>query len=242
MFVMATRTRGHRQTPGHQCVHVVKAFADDHVVYTCERCGKALTTRQRNRGRRFCGQECVSAFRRGEADERASVRTHPCPTCGEAVDGYRLRFCSKSCSATYNNLLRDPRVGGKQCLRCGLKVAKASNTYCSRACQASHRIERWLSGELVVAPDSGDVPKWIRRYLMKRDGAKCSQCGWCEVHRTTGQVPVEVDHEDGDYRNNNPENLRLLCPNCHSLTPTYRNLNRGRGRPSRRANRHPVIV
>jgi hypothetical protein len=44
---------------------------------------------------------------------------------------------------------------------------------------------------------------------------------------------VEVEHIDGDWQNNNPENLILLCPNCHSLTPTYRGLNRGRGRARR---------
>ncbi len=34
---------------------------------------------------------------------------------------------------------------------------------------------------------------------------------------------------DGDWRNNAAHNLTLLCPSCHSLTPTYRALNRGNG-------------
>ncbi len=46
----------------------------------------------------------------------------------------------------------------------------------------------------------------------------------------TGRIPVEIEHIDGDWTNNLPSNLTLLCPNCHSLTPTYRALNRGRGR------------
>ncbi len=44
-------------------------------------------------------------------------------------------------------------------------------------------------------------------------------------------IPLEVDHIDGDWRNNRVENLRLLCPNCHSVTDTYRG--RGKGRASR---------
>jgi hypothetical protein len=44
---------------------------------------------------------------------------------------------------------------------------------------------------------------------------------------------VEVEHIDGNWRNNLPENLTLLCPNCHALTPTFRGLNRGHGRPGR---------
>lgn len=43
-------------------------------------------------------------------------------------------------------------------------------------------------------------------------------------------LPLEVDHMDGDWRNNLPENLRLLCPNCHSATDTYR----GRAKRRRR--------
>ena len=49
----------------------------------------------------------------------------------------------------------------------------------------------------------------------------------------TGKIPLEVDHIDGDYTNNNENNLTLLCPNCHSLTPTYKGANSGRGRKTR---------
>lgn len=46
---------------------------------------------------------------------------------------------------------------------------------------------------------------------------------------------VEVEHIDGDWENNSLTNLTLLCPNCHALTPTFRGLNRGRGRSYRLA-------
>jgi predicted HNH restriction endonuclease len=39
-----------------------------------------------------------------------------------------------------------------------------------------------------------------------------------------------VEHIDGNYENDREKNLTLLCPNCHSLTPTFRALNRGNGR------------
>jgi hypothetical protein len=68
---------------------------------------------------------------------------------------------------------------------------------------------------------------------VERFGEKCTRCGWGERHPLTGKVPVEVEHIDGNWRNNAPSNLTLLCPNCHSLTSTYRALNRGRGRPMR---------
>jgi hypothetical protein len=45
---------------------------------------------------------------------------------------------------------------------------------------------------------------------------------------------VEVEHKDGNSENNAPENVCLLCPNCHSQTDTYKAKNKGKGRHSRR--------
>lgn len=41
----------------------------------------------------------------------------------------------------------------------------------------------------------------------------------------THRIPLDVHHKDGDYSNNDEKNLDLLCPNCHSLTNTYKSLN-----------------
>ncbi|GAB2788922.1 hypothetical protein GCM10027073_21370 [Streptomyces chlorus] len=59
---------------------------------------------------------------------------------------------------------------------------------------------------------------------------QCTLCGTGSVWRGR-PLPLEVDHVDGDWRNNHIENLRLLCPNCHSTTDNYRG--RGKGRASR---------
>jgi len=59
------------------------------------------------------------------------------------------------------------------------------------------------------------------------------ECGWCEVNRYSGNVPVELEHIGGNSENNSLENLKLLCPNHHSLTLTYKALNVGNGRHSR---------
>jgi hypothetical protein len=75
-------------------------------------------------------------------------------------------------------------------------------------------------------PRSGSI---IRRVLV-RTGAREHRCGRCD--RETWEdapIPREVDHVDGDRRDDDLSNLRLLCPsNCHALTPTYRGRNIGR--------------
>jgi Zn finger protein HypA/HybF involved in hydrogenase expression len=68
----------------------------------------------------------------------------------------------------------------------------------------------------------------LRRRLIEEGvlEARCSRCGLSEWQ---GQpIPLELDHINGDRRDNRLVNLRLLCPNCHALTDTYCGRNIGR--------------
>jgi len=71
----------------------------------------------------------------------------------------------------------------------------------------------------------------IRRYLFEKKDHKCEKCGWSEVNIFTENIPLQINHIDGDYKNNKEENLELVCPNCHSLTEFHGSRNKGRGRP-----------
>lgn len=76
-----------------------------------------------------------------------------------------------------------------------------------------------------LTKDSGVQSNKLRKYLLdeKIFEHKCSSCTnttWLD-----NLIPLELDHIDGDNTNNKLANLRLLCPNCHSLTPTYRGRN-----------------
>ncbi len=72
----------------------------------------------------------------------------------------------------------------------------------------------------------------IQSYKLKKrlieEGLKsqeCELCGWAQMSKD-GRIPVELDHINGIRNDNRLENLRILCPNCHSLQPTHRGKNK----------------
>lgn len=123
-----------------------------------------------------------------------------------------------------------------KCLNCNKELNKRQIKYCSNQCQSDFQykqyIKRWKNGEEDGLSGQYALSKYIRRYLLEKNNNKCSQCGWGEINKFTNTLPLEIDHIDGDYRNNKEENLRVLCPNCHSLTPTYKGANK-KGREGR---------
>ncbi|MEK7166052.1 MAG: HNH endonuclease signature motif containing protein [Patescibacteria group bacterium] len=93
-------------------------------------------------------------------------------------------------------------------------------------------VDQWKDGKLDgnIGISARNISAHLKRYLLKKFENRCFSCGWNKRHPVTGVVPLEIDHISGDAEDNSENNLRLLCPNCHALTPFYKNLNRGNGR------------
>ncbi|MFJ4980535.1 HNH endonuclease [Streptomyces coeruleorubidus] len=100
-----------------------------------------------------------------------------------------------------------------------------------------HNQRRRTAEEILVEDTSthaGRVPSARLKRAMRELGIeeRCALCG-LEAVWLGETLPLEVDHIDGDWRNNRVENVRFLCPNCHSTTDSYRG--RGKGRARERA-------
>jgi hypothetical protein len=122
----------------------------------------------------------------------------------------------------------------KRCLNCGSLIPNR-NVYCNNKCQGEY-----ITNITFTKIESGDTSFYVdtyKKYLIHKFGNKCMGCGWNETNPTTGLVPIQLEHKDGNSENNNLDNLELLCPNHHSLTPTYGALNKGNGREKRRLKR-----
>jgi hypothetical protein len=87
---------------------------------------------------------------------------------------------------------------------------------------AKQPIESYLNNNLPIQSYK------LKNRLLKEEIFKpvCNQCGnthWCDQ-----PIPLELDHVNGNNKDNSLSNLRLLCPNCHALTPNYRGKNRSK--------------
>lgn len=121
-----------------------------------------------------------------------------------------------------------------ECIQCGtVKRARwgsTANLFCSIKCQMAHNhvkhINSWLSGEIDGNCGTG-TNKHVQRYIREKYNFTCQGCGITDWQGKP--IVLTIEHIDGDAYNSKEDNLTLLCPNCHSQTPTYAGRNKGKG-------------
>ncbi len=146
------------------------------------------------------------------------------------------KFCSRSCAVSCNNVKFPRRKLEGKCFSCAVRISSRVK-YCAQCRKPVVRnkaiVEEWLCGKSTGSSGKNEyrLNSRIRQFLLEKTKYACSKCGWSKKHSITNLVPLEINHINGDSKNHSPSNLEVLCPNCHALTPTYRALNKGNGRP-----------
>ena len=160
------------------------------------------------------------------------------------IDTNNPRFCSRSCSATYNNILYPKRIKGQcasnilytiVCPACQQSfVPKKSTTkYCSRKCNQKYRslqFQNRVDSNGCFFIHTGNAPhntKSVRKYLISKHGNKCMLCGQSGDDWKGKPLTLIVDHINGHADDWSTTNIQLICHNCDSQLSTYKGRNRG---------------
>jgi hypothetical protein len=153
-----------------------------------------------------------------------------CPKCN-ALHEKSGKYCCRSCANSrtftaetnekkrksglnfYSKLSRDER---KQLHAEKMKLYDFDEH--QRKVQTANRKREWSKPYEEMSHTS------LRKRLLHERNHTCEECGIGNIYNGKA-LSLELDHIDGNSKNNKIENLRILCPNCHSQTPTHRSKN-----------------
>jgi ribosomal protein L37E len=152
-----------------------------------------------------------------------------CQQCGQELTNQQKKFCSVNCAVTYRKYKKQKLE--IICQNCGrLFYGLTGRKYCSAVCSneklKKERLQKFLNGDY-ISDGNNTLPKFIREYLLDKTQYKCEICGFEGYNKKTGKTILQIHHKDGNSSNNIPENLMVICPNCHAMTENYMALNKG---------------
>ena len=121
-----------------------------------------------------------------------------------------------------------------KCLNCNENLTRYQVRFCTFKCREEFdyksNVNKWLLGTLSGFSDSKNhnVKPFVRKYLHERSGGCCEKCGFFGTNPFSKRSILQIHHKDGNSINVTPDNLELLCPNCHAMTNTFMGINRGK--------------
>lgn len=185
--------------------------------FLCINCQNSISFEKRKN--KFCSHSCAGLYNNARKDWE-NIKTGPIPKNQDCTELYKN-----------NNYVY---IGGKvkwlclNCLKEHTSPKHRAGKFCDIKCQKSFEYKEKIKNWENVAPGTGI----IKKYLKETFGNKCSICSISSWNNK--EIVLELEHRDGNSQNNSKENVCLICPNCHSQTPTYKGKNKGNGRHLRK--------
>ena len=197
----------------------------------------------------FCCLKCSVSFQMNQKSLKIKslYESNPiiCKSCNSPIqykDRHLKIFCNQSCAATFNNKIRitnasrnQNNIIKRQCSFCKtefeVKKISSPKKYCNASCRSKE-----LHKQKLMDIENGNYPfkrnKLFKEFLISKKGHQCEMCKFTEW----GGKPILLilDHIDGNSENFGLDNLRIICSNCDTLTPTYKGRNKGNGRFARK--------
>lgn len=157
-----------------------------------------------------------------------------CEKCKKEHDGTfgSGRFCSRACSNSRTFSEESKKLKRDKTTSWITKLKQENPSKWADFCdkQREHGLKRKekQSKELI---EKSNLKSWDelgkdgkRSRVIREQKNKCAHCGLS--HWQGQQLTLEIDHKDGDHQNDLRSNVEALCPNCHSLTDTWRGRNK----------------
>lgn len=136
----------------------------------------------------------------------------------------------------------------------GISSRRSSGKYCSNQCQADHTWKEKKAKvlkygiETLGSQSNASQDRILKQIVIEefgrgKTGRACWECGWEEENLfikgrgfRKSNIPTQLNHKDGNPNNQSIDNLEIICPNCHALTPFYGSRGKG-GRKDSKGNR-----
>lgn len=140
------------------------------------------------------------------------------------------RFCSIKCARGYSTYKNRDLINKSV----SATLSRIEGYFCPK-CDAWFALRTQITAHDKIHVKKFEdlkTDRYRRIWLIRERGHRCEICFNTEWNTQT--IPIELDHISGDADDNTKANLRLICPNCHALTPTYKGKNKASASRKRR--------
>lgn len=161
-----------------------------------------------------------------------------CEYCNKDCDGMfgSGRFCDASCARGFSTRDKRDEINKKVSLLMKGKPTptlipfkkgfdKNRRIFDDKDRKKAVKVSKDKREKLYCVLKWSDLPRFEKyRRILKKQNEVCLWCGnnkWRDL-----KLVLEIDHINGIHKDEREENLRYLCPNCHSQTPTWKNKKR----------------